>query len=153
MACLLLAFFTAAAAGQIYRWVDEEGVVHFGQIVPQGVEAEAVGVRPNTVQIDRGTAKKGEPAAADAATAGAEPELSAAERSRQERAERRQQAQQQAERVAAQCAQMRRQKAFLEPSPRVLVQDEDGTVRRLEDAEREKGLAEANAFLAANCDG
>ncbi len=46
---------------------------------------------------------------------------------------------------------MRKQKAWVEPSPRVLVQDEDGTTRRLEDDEREQILKEADDFLAANC--
>ena len=48
---------------------------------------------------------------------------------------------------------MQSQKDFLEPSTRVLVRDEDGNMRRLDNNEREEGLREANAFLAANCNG
>jgi hypothetical protein len=47
---------------------------------------------------------------------------------------------------------MRRQKAFVEPSPRVLVDDGSGGTRRLDDNEREQMLNEANAYLAENCD-
>ena len=39
------------AFGQVYRWVDEQGRVHYGQ-QPQGANAQAVEVRPQVVEQD-----------------------------------------------------------------------------------------------------
>ncbi len=74
-----------------------------------------------------------------------------AEQRRQSRAERRQKYTEEKQKLESQCETMRRQKAFVEPSPRVLVNDEDGNPRRLGDNERDNLLNEANAFLAKNC--
>ncbi|WP_070885602.1 DUF4124 domain-containing protein [Pseudomonas argentinensis] len=42
------------AFGQVYRWVDEQGRVHYGQ-QPQGANAQAVEVRPQVVERDAAT--------------------------------------------------------------------------------------------------
>ncbi|WP_416637460.1 DUF4124 domain-containing protein [Pseudomonas sp. OHS18] len=39
------------AFGQMYRWVDEQGRVHYGQ-QPQGANAQAVEIRPQVVEQD-----------------------------------------------------------------------------------------------------
>lgn len=39
------------AYGQVYRWVDENGRVHFGQ-QPQGATAQVIEVRPQAVERD-----------------------------------------------------------------------------------------------------
>lgn len=40
--CLMLALSAAGAGGDIYRWVDAEGNVHYGDTPPENVEAELV---------------------------------------------------------------------------------------------------------------
>jgi hypothetical protein len=45
--CLLLFLSVTASAG-IYRWVDENGKVHFGDRPPQAVETENINLRYNT---------------------------------------------------------------------------------------------------------
>ncbi len=152
MAGLLFAAPGANASRDVYRWVDKQGVVHFGDRVPEGVKAIVVTVKPNTVQSVQ-SEKPVMPATTTDQTpdADAGPELSYAEQQRQERAERRMKFAEKARKTEAQCEIMRHQKAFVEPSPRVLVKDDDGTVRRLNDSEREDMLNEANAFLKANC--
>ena len=42
-ACLLASLSPMSMAGQIYKWVDAQGVTHFGAQPPQGVEATTVG--------------------------------------------------------------------------------------------------------------
>ena len=86
-------------------------------------------------------------------TAGAEEEapLSVAEQRRQARAERRQKYNEDKQQTESQCKTVRAQKDFVEPNPRVIVQDEYGNPRRLNDREREEMLNEANAFLDKNC--
>jgi len=147
-----LASASVAVAAQVYRWLDKDGVVHYGDRAPQGVEATLVGVKPNTIQISR--PEPPAPAPEDAETAPAEAEaepLSYAEQRRQDREERRRESREKARELEADCETMRERKAFLEPSPRVLVEDEDGTTRRLDDNERIRLLEEANTFLARNC--
>lgn len=143
---------TAPAADQIYRWMDEAGVVHYGDQPPEGVKATLVGVKPNTVQIASPEPASRPPTGKEAADPEAgEQALSYAEQSRQERAERRRQQKEEARRLEADCATMQRQKDWVEPSPRVIVEDEDGNPRRLDDDERLELLEEANAFLEENC--
>jgi len=39
---LLLALSASANAGQIYKWVDAQGVTHFGEQPPQGQQSSTV---------------------------------------------------------------------------------------------------------------
>lgn len=142
----------APAADQVYRWVDGQGVVHYGDHPPEGVKATLVGVKPNTVQIaspePASRPATGEEAADPEA---AEPAPSYAEQSRLDRADKRRQQQEEARKLQAECAVMQRQKDWVEPSPRVIVEDGEGNSRRLDDDERLKLLEEASAFLEKNC--
>ncbi len=53
--CLLL--LPGLAAAEIYRWVDAQGQVHFGQR-PAGAGAESVEVRPQVVERDEHTRER-----------------------------------------------------------------------------------------------
>ena len=152
MGGMLLAATVADASQEVYRWVDKEGVVHYGDRAPEGVKATPVTVKPNTVQSVP-SKKHVTPTTAPVAApdANAAPELSIAEQKRQARAAKRAEFAEKARQTESQCAIMRNQKAFVEPSPRVLVKDDDGTTRRLTDSERASMLNEANAYLNANC--
>jgi len=135
----------AVAKGEVYRWVDASGVVHFGDQPDSQANSEVV-----TIKNDPGNSA---PAySAPPPTTSGEQELSAAQQKRAERAEKRQEAAEKQQAVAAGCAQRRQLVADLEPSPRVIVEYEDGTVGRLDDNERLEMLAEANAYIAKNCD-
>ena len=147
--CLIMAG-SAWSRGEIYRWVDEEGVVHYSQVVPDGVDATVVGVRPNAVpSVSAPPARKS--TAGGNAEPGADEDISYAEQRRRDRADRWQEQLEQNAKLARECDMMRKQKALLEPNPRVMIQGEDGTVQRLDDEKRVSALAEANAFLAENC--
>jgi len=148
----LISISWAMADQEIFRWVDEDGIVHFGDRLPEGVEADAISVRPNIVQ----SVPAKQPLAVqtgDEIAAGdlPVPILSRAEQSRQDRAKIRRKNAEKARILEANCATMRRQKEFIEPSSRVLVDDGNGGTRRLEDSEPEEALSEANTYLAANC--
>ncbi len=142
----------ASADKAVYRWVDDDGIVHFGNHAPEGVQATEVALKPGTDEPGR-PQENADPSPEPDTTAGAEEEapLSVAEQRRQARAERRQKYNEDRQKMESQCKTMRTQKDFVEPNPRVLVQGEDGNPRRLEDSEREEMLDEANAFLAKNC--
>lgn len=53
--CLFL--LPTLASGQVYRWVDERGQVHYGQ-QPQATDAKVVDVRPQVVERDAATQER-----------------------------------------------------------------------------------------------
>lgn len=129
-------------AGEVYRWVDENGVVHFGDRAPEQGDAEKVAIQPSSgVHV----APDSEPAAPYAE------QKSAAQQRRDERAEVNQENQVRAEVTSEICTQARNVVAQLEPSPRVNVTHEDGTVTRMDDNDRLEKLGEAQAFIEENC--
>lgn len=150
---LLLVSSLAWSADKIYRWVDDQGVVHFGRIAPEGVEATLVGVRPNTVPTVTPPSPKPKEVKlpADDAQEDEAEDISVAEQRRRARAEQARERARLAEQRARECDLMRKQLAVLEPSPRVMIRGEDGTVQRLDDDKRLETLNETRAFLAANC--
>jgi hypothetical protein len=148
------------AADAVFRWVDQDGNVHFGDHPPEGVEAVQINVRANTVSTVSSSGVKtaaDDTVMTDAATdeqAAAEdqgPELSYAQQRRNDRAEARKKRVEEEALRNANCAVMRTQKLTAESGPRVLVDDGQGGVRRLTDDERVEALNEANTYLATNC--
>ena len=47
-ACAVLALFSLGAGSEVYKWVDDEGNVHYGDSPPENVEAEPVHVESHT---------------------------------------------------------------------------------------------------------
>lgn len=141
-ALLLFVATDAPAKDEVYRWVDDDGVIHFDQQPGDDKETVnidtqgGVGVGQTTPQV----------------TPAPEPEPSYAQQRRDARAERRQEAAEQRAAAEKACAQARQRVAMLEPSPRVMVKNEDGSISRLDDEKRLEILAEARAYIEKNCD-
>lgn len=150
---IIVAVFTmwapqSAAQDEVYRWVDENGVVHFGDKAPQQQEAEVISI-PESSGVSPQRSSRPEPGnPAD----NQEPQPSPAQQARDARAEARQERQAEAKVTAANCKMARELISKLEPTPRVIVTHEDGTVTRMDDDERLAKIAEAKAFVAENCD-
>ena len=144
-ATLVLSATQAVAKDEIYRWVDENGVVHFGDRPDGQTNSEVI-----EIKSDPGTSA---PAySAPTATDSSQQEPSVAEKIRIDRAERRKEAAEQQEAIDAGCEQRHQLVAQLEPSTRVIVEYEDGSIGRLDDNERLETLAEAKAYIAEKCD-
>jgi len=134
-----------ASAEEVYRWVDENGVVHFGDRAPDKGDAEKVAIQSGSDTPS--------PAASDPESPFTEPtEPSYAQQRRDARQALKQERAAEAEITSEICQQARDVVAQLEPSPRVNVTHEDGTVTRMDDNDRLEGLAEAKAFVSENCD-
>jgi len=144
-ATLVLSATQAVANDEIYRRVDENGVVHFGDRPDGQVNSEIIEIKsaPGT-----NTPAYSAPTATDSN----QQELSVAQQRRNDRAEKRKEAAEQQEAIAAGCEQRRQLVAQLEPSTRVIVEYEDGNIGRLDDNERLETLAEAKAYIAEKCD-
>lgn len=148
VATLALATADALADGDIYRWVDENGTVHFDKQPPANTATEQVDIQPHKTGIVPSAS------APDQATADqqAEPQVSYAQQKRDERAKRREENAEKQAITDAACAQRHKIVSELGFSPRIIVEYEDGTVERLDDNVRVETLNEAKAYIAANCD-
>lgn len=138
---------------EVYRWVDENGVVNYTQLKPEGVEAERVSAATGTrVRPDRSSERRSRPGqAADGANAA--PALSEDQQqmlSKLQEAERARQ-----EEVArikdANCQRARSVLERLSVRARVRVRGEDGQERVMPEEERQERIAEAQRGIAANC--
>ena len=144
----MFAVTDALAEGEVYRWVDENGVVHFGDQPEAAANAEVVQIQP-------GPAGSSQPSSAKTAGAGSDQDganPSYAQTLRDERAAKRKEAAEQQKFVAGNCERSREVVAQLEPSPRVNVTHEDGSVTRMDDNDRLRVLNEAKAYIAENCE-
>lgn len=133
---------TVLANEDIYRWVDKDGVVHFGNRSDAAADAEPVKIRKSpevsTVEPEQFADPPGQ-------------SPSYAQQLRDERAKhKKDQAAIKAE-LDKECAWHRQVLASLEPRPRVLVEQEDGTVVRMDDNERVERIQNSKDFIAKNC--
>lgn len=134
---LLLAISTGAMAGQFYKWVDAQGVTHFGAQPPQGQEATSV----NT-SITQPKAPAAKPAAAIEDKSDAEQKVIDAKVKQDVAA-------QEAERQKY-CATLRTNLAQLQNNPRLRVEI-NGEQRRLGEDERQAKIAESEKAIKENC--
>jgi len=137
---LLLAISTTAMAGQIYRWVDAQGVTHFGAQPPYGQQATPIntsappplsGEAPDSEEAEA-VESEGDPAQAEIDRK-VKQELAAQEASRKKY-----------------CEDVRTNLAQLQNNPRVRV-EVDGEVRRLSEKERQQRISDALKGIEEHC--
>ncbi|WAJ36595.1 DUF4124 domain-containing protein [Pseudomonas sp. GOM7] len=132
---LLLALSTSTLASQVYKWVDDKGVTHFGAQPPQGQEATTI----NTANPPPHSVAPAEPV----------PEVDRQQQAIDEKVKD-QVAKQEAERKKY-CEGARTNLAQLENNPRVRIEGEDGELRRIGEDERQKRIAELKKSIDENC--
>lgn len=133
---LLLALSSSVMAGQVYKWVDAQGVTHFGAQPPQGQAAETLNTavappKPSVVDTSE-PARSGE-----------------AEQRNIDRKVKDEVAEQEAERGRF-CTTLRTNLAQLQNNPRVRV-EEEGSMRRLKEDERQARISETRQKIADTC--
>lgn len=141
---LLLVLSSAAMAGQIYKWVDAQGVTHFDAQPPAGQNSTPIETKtppapaatPSTPSTPA-TPKSGAPSSIDpkqkAADAKVKQEISAAQ-----------------QRTDEYCDQARSNLAQLTNNPRVR-QEVNGEMRRLTEDERQLKITETRTAIGDNC--
>lgn len=149
---LMILATDARSKGEVYRWVDENGVVHFvddpkghkdaEKLDLQADETSGLGVNPGPATTRPGQASEGQQQ---------EEQPSLAQQRRDERAAKHQASKQRQAEIARTCERAQQRVAQLEPSPQVLVRTEDGTIERLDDNKRLELLAESKTYINANC--
>ncbi|WP_103103055.1 DUF4124 domain-containing protein [Pseudomonas sp. LFM046] len=142
---LLLVLSSSAVAGQVYKWVDAQGVTHFGAQPPEGQEATSVNTsvpkpRPSLPRLDSEQAAPQKPAPEKQPVGDqkAIDEKVKAEVASQE-AERRKY-----------CENVRTNLAQLQNNPRLRA-EVNGEVRRLDENERQSRIKEAEKAIRDNC--
>ncbi|WP_278400368.1 DUF4124 domain-containing protein [Stutzerimonas kunmingensis] len=133
---LVLALCGNVMAAQVYKWVDAQGVTHFGAQPPQGQQVETV----NTVTAPAKSTTMPAPVVEDEAEV---------DQQSIDRKVKRQVAEQEAERKRY-CETMRTNLAQLQNNPRVRV-EEKGETRRITEEERQARITETRDKIAENC--
>ena len=134
---LMLALSTTAMASQVYKWVDDKGVTHFGAQPPQGQQATTINT---ATPPPRSTPSK----PALSADNQLDPEQAAIDKKVKEDV-----AKQEAERKQY-CENARTNLAQLENNPRLRIED-GGEVRRVDENERQERITELKKSIAENC--
>lgn len=143
LAALVLALVTSGSAAQVYKWVDEQGNVHYGDRRP------GTGSEPSVVELPAAPSKD------------ADHEERSLRRQRlleAFEAEREEQRQADAESAAARqernrkCAQVRTELAKLERANIVYSQDESGSRIYMSDEERAEAAARVRDWIDEHCD-
>lgn len=137
-ASLALALSSTAMAGQVYKWVDAQGVTHFGEQPPQGQQATTV----NTATPP--------PPSSEAKPAPTFQDIADPEQAAADAKVKKEMAEQEAQRVKY-CEAQRNNLAQLENNPRVRIEDEGGEMRRLGEDERQQRIADSKQAIAKNC--
>lgn len=146
---LILISGTCLAEPDIYRWVDDEGVVHFSEMPAANGKSVKVDTSviiaeaPNPEAETVTESVSGQAAAAD--------QISPAQQIREQRATAQQEAAAKKAKLEENCDNARYIISRLEPSPKVMTTNEAGEVVRMDDNERVRKLNEARAYLNANC--
>ncbi|MBT2339744.1 DUF4124 domain-containing protein [Pseudomonas fluorescens] len=133
-ASLLVGLSPMSMAGQVYKWVDAQGVTHFGAQPPEGAEAA-------TVIKSAPPAPAKPPAPPPGGVVGDQKAI--------DQKVRKQVADQEAE-LKAFCEQARTNLAQLQNNPRVR-EDVEGEMRRLNDEQRSQRINETRKQIEENC--
>lgn len=134
---LMLALSTTATASQIYKWVDAQGVTHFGAQPPQGQDATTINT---SAPPPRQTPAEPKPTVEELL----DPEQAAIDKKVKEEV-----AAQETERKKF-CETARTGLAQLENNPRLRI-EEKGEVRRIDENERQERIAELKKSINENC--
>ena len=146
-----LSMTIVSAESEVYRWVDDDGVVHFENRAPRQADAEIITIKSDRSRDSQASIDTPSQDTAPAVDTEASTEASYAQQRRDERAIKRQEAAKKEKLTAAMCENSRTVVARLEPMNRVLVEQEDGALERMDDDDRLQRLDEAKAYIAKNC--
>lgn len=134
----------------VYRWVDENGVVNYTQLKPEGVAAELV--HADTGQRVTSQPSAGEDSAVQTATADQGPLTDAQQRMLDELRAAEAERQRQVAKVRdSNCQQAKDVLERLTSHGRLRITGEDGQARVMPEEERQQRIEQAQRAVAVNC--
>lgn len=125
--CLLISLSQGAFAAKVYTWTDENGVTHYGEHPPKGVNAKKINARTGHSEP---TPTPETPEAAPETAQPAAPNFKDPER----------------------CEAARKNLDTLTSNARIKIPDENGNMRYLTDDEREGKVTETEKIIEESCD-
>ena len=137
---LTIAVSNVALAGQVYKWQDSTGVVHFAALPPEG--SSAIRIDTRLVQATKGSIPATLPKL-DSQIAEDE------QRAIDERVKT-EVAMQEANRKKI-CTMLRTNLSQLKNNPRVRIEESAGQMRRLTEDERQVRIKDTEKGISANC--
>ncbi|MEE8494908.1 MAG: DUF4124 domain-containing protein [Xanthomonadales bacterium] len=162
MAVLLSAMGGSAVASEVYTWTDANGVVHYGDVSPDGQKVQIIDLRithrPATTEAYSNPGDtQPDPASEaiikkDADRQETSPPRSAADARREKIAKHRKERREAQAAMDRKCTKHRERLASTEPHRRVFYTDESGEPVRMDDDERIALVEESRVFIAKNCD-
>lgn len=135
---------TAQAA--IYRWVDDQGVVHYTETPPPAGNQDR-GQRMRTLGAPTGAVEQGRQR-----SEAVKQQLEAIQTQRQETTKEQAQQQAEATRRASSCSAARENLAKLQIQTNRRVRDAEGNVTVMTEEERAKHIDEAHQVIEKNCE-
>lgn len=138
---LLVLMSTTAVASQVYKWVDAQGITHFGAQPPAGQHAMTIDTKTSIATPPKGPEKPTAPtfeSIADPEQAQIDKKVKAEVAAKA--AERKQY-----------CTDVRTSLAQLENNPRLRT-EVNGEMRRLDEDERQQRITETKKAISENCD-
>ncbi|GLX16190.1 hypothetical protein Pstr01_44290 [Pseudomonas straminea] len=126
------------AFGQVYRWVDENGQVHFGQ-QPQAANAQTVEVKPQVIERDAATQER-EQRAERYFQARRDEQAQAAQARREQQAQ-----------LVKECAQLRAQLASMPEGRRYFHQGASGERHYYSDEQLNAARSQLRDQLSGRC--
>jgi hypothetical protein len=145
-AALILVCAMNAGAQSIYKWVDENGVTHYSEQRPQGIDAERTGIRIES--NFRGSDSETLTAASENTAAVQAPAQENLEQNEQKNA----QAKLESKTRRENCAKAREQQRKYETSRRLYRELENGERQYLDDQELDQARAQARELVNQWCD-
>ncbi len=139
---------------EVYRWVDENGVVNYTQLSPPGTNAQLIRTRPGRPSETIRNVEPGQSVnATDATGAPAEPKLSAEQQRRLQEMQAAERARQEemARIRSFNCERSRNVLSHLTAGPRIRAVGPDGQSRVIPDDELQRRIAAAQRAIAENC--
>jgi hypothetical protein len=136
----LLAAVAEAQEKTMYTWTDENGVVHFSDIQPQGQQAREEAIPQNE-----------SPGSPDPYASQGDGGATYADQKRQQIAANSEAARQKQAVKSAQCASWQAELSRLEPNRRVFYTNEQGETERMDDVKRANRVSELKRQIAQNC--
>ncbi len=145
--CLLLSY-SAQGMGSIYKWVDENGNVHYGSQRPAESSAEKMSVdmhAPQDTSTYNRPGQKDKTAPAD----GAEGET--AEKEKAEDEEKKPMTAAEKKKLQAACQQARKQLATMQAKGQIRVRDKDGSTSYLSQEQKDSRIKQLRDAVAKKC--
>lgn len=156
---LTLTFSNTVAAGDVYTWVDENGVIHFSDQQPKNSSANTMELqevyKPGTSDayssLETSETAETAPGVEDSSEDKPAPPLTRAEEIRLEMAEARERQREEQAVTDYWCDVHRKRLEEMEPARRVYYTNDQGERVRMDDDERVMLVDESNAYVSGNC--